>query len=413
MTAALRRENAELFRDPLGYARAVEALCADQYNPPSPRDPELAYRLCRAVYGRFITQSGFTSFDSLIEFVEREWLQAPEVFNNLDPLLRDEIQVALFGMRMIRTPSHPSIDELAQRCERIAHTHGYTPVRMAAGAYLVAHFAWRGAMDRCVEVLDGLAPTRELTTDPVVRMMGFALEAFALRMLGDGQRLRLRVAEALASATSVEGAAWDSFLRLQQVMGQLNQRDLAGAAAGLDRLLDDLDESRTLEAGLILYARSWYAAQRGAKAEALAAMRRAHPLLVSSGSWFHQRLSHLVLTQRWLAVGRLLPAYFHLLRLRSSGLGHYSAYAIFLRRLTQACFWQQAGIRRLALRPLREALRLGRRNQFLYLPALPDTLLAALLELAEHAGIESDYVQILRHQRPPAGPGPIPDQLAL
>lgn len=401
---AFAPDNDDFFRDPLAAARQAEMPFRLSHSQPSPNLASSWQLLCRAAHGRILSLSDFTGFDTLIRFVERY----QRVFSeqpNLPAQVREEVQVAMFGMLVFRQPGHPRIGEYAQRCERIVTQHGYTYVRLTAANYLVLYHIWRGDLISAEALRQRMAPLRMNTREPHALLISYSIDAMVRRLFLDFEACEKAVAAGLALAAHSGVHVWDSHFHMQRAYLSLSRNNVQQAALQLDAMRGSAPPTHHLDRAGYHFCRAWCCCAAGNMPEALANARQAVQRAVRSGAVFPIAVTRMGLAQLHLQRGLPHLALWQMGRVGLTGRSMASIGVPFAQGLVRAHLALKFGLRRRAAGLLRGTLRLGREQHYLNFPWWRNDAMAELCALALEKDIEPDYVQRLIYARRLVPPG--------
>ena len=402
-------DNDDFFRDPLAAARQAEVPFRLSHSQPSPNLASSWQLLCRAVHGRILSLSEFSGFDTLIRFVERHQRVFSEQPNNLPVQIREEVQVAMFGMLVFRQPGHARIGEYAQRCERIVDQHGYTYVRLTAANYLVLYHIWRGDLLAAEALRQRMAPLRMSTREPHALLISYSIDAMVRRLFLDFDACEAAVTAGLALAVESGVHVWDSHFHMQRAYLSLSRNNLRQAAAQLDDMRGSAPPTHHLDRAGYHFCRAWCCCAAGNMPEALSNARQAVQRARRAGAVFPIAVTRMGLAQLHLERGLPHLALWQMGRVGLTGRSMASIGVPFAQGLVRAHLALKFGLRRQAAVLLRGTLRLGREQQYLNFPWWRNDAMSELCALALEKNVEPDYVQRLIYARrlaPPRGLSP-------
>lgn len=358
---------------------------------------------CAVLESYYLEWGNFARRDQWIDALERLLAQNPSF-----PSPGIELRVwsgLLLALSYLR-PQHPLAQASTERVWQLCRLDLPAGERLMAATWLLYYLSTLESVERARAAAIEFAPlARSVETPPPQRVAWNWSHAMHYSSLADFARWREVNLNAQALAAEAGLSYMLGVLRLFEAWALLASGDLAAAASLLDRLASEIDRARPNDIALYHFLLSWLALLRERPRTALEHARKSveiarelasvGPATCSLVAYSHA-LAECGETGRAVAVAREATAW---LSAPGDGILRFNVL------LFEADALRQHGQHEESLAVLAEAFATGRRGGFLNCPLWLPKRMARLCAEALAAGIETEYVERLIHQRGLVAPG--------
>ncbi len=314
---------------------------------------------------------------------------------------------SMFISLLMRQPSHPEIEEWAQRVLAACREVRDPGLRILSEVDVSLYYQWTGRFSKAEEVI---APLRSLARDGRVSPLAFttlkAFEAMCYSLKGMHSLCLETVSEGLGV---VRSSGVDTML-LQLLMhgasGCLGTGDLEGARRLFEEAEGKAGDSQIMNTAYYRYLLAWEAMLRHDLLNAFEHISIALDLVVTAGFPFMEAMIRYAMAQVLFERGEHHEAAEALSTACGIGRGMKSLMIEYMCLVSGAYFALATGKKRNALGFLRQAMALGRRHGLVYFIFWRPRVMARLCVGALEAGIEREYVidLVKRHNLIPDTP---------
>ncbi|NOZ67768.1 MAG: AAA family ATPase [Deferribacteres bacterium] len=359
---------------------------------------------CGAVDAILYEQADFKLLDKWITVLEGLF-RSGHRFPSME--IKSRAISSMFISLLLRQPSHPEIEEWAQRVLAACREVQDPSLRILSEVDVSLYYQWTGRFSKAEEVI---APLRSLAQDRQVSPLAFttlkSFEAMCYSLKGMHGLCLETVSEGLEV---VRSSGVDTML-LQLLMhgaaGCLGTGDLDGARKLFEEAEVKAGDSQLMNTAYYRYLLAWEALLRNDLLNAFEHINIALDHVVTAGFPFMEAVIRYAMAQVLFERGEHREAAANLSSACRIGRGMKSLMIEYMCLVSEAYFALAAGKKRNALGFLRQAMALGRKHGLVYFIFWRPHVMARLCVSALEAGIEKEYVidLIKRHNLIPDSP---------
>ncbi|MBI1731703.1 MAG: hypothetical protein HYR49_02905 [Gammaproteobacteria bacterium] len=399
------------FLDQFPWLQYWLGICRQPFNPAESRAYlERAFAIFRArkdAIGTFLSwretgisilahESGiYRELDPWIATLDELMREFPEFPS---PEIHDRVATSMFVALTMRMPQHPMIEAWEKRALAIFRNSTNPKIQAEIGAYLALYYLMSGNSPGAEAEVSGLRTLTQLRgAPPIALILGRAAEALFHWRVGQFEECLEAVSKGLLVAGNTGVHLWDWLLLGQGLSSALSLGDLEKAKEFLRDMAPE--ESHRLEVCYYKYLASWEAYLQGNHALALQHAETSLTAATEIGVPYFEGLTRLALAivkqalHDTVQADRLVEEALQIsARIKSTILE-------FMCLLYQSRFAFDAGKDSEALAALRQAMAIGKTNDYLNFSWwLPDTMSCLCARALAH-NIEAEYVRKLITRR--------------
>ena len=333
-----------------------------------------------------------------------DWLDRQGGMRSPFPSVEVEARVcaAMANALVFRRPQHAEIHEWIRRSLRLARNVDDHNIRLRAHLAAVNYYLWAGDRARTDLLMEELPEmARSEGTPPALALATKLLEAMtAVCTEGDSDASLRHVEEGLRISGTTGARGSDFLLFAIGACASLSNGDNQGAHKFLENMAVMLSPARRHGYCMYHYLATWAHLSRGQALKAMPHAQEALSIGVETGIYFPEVLCRLALAQVRHERGESEGAWEELARALSLALAGRSRILEFMALLSKAQFLLDQEDEPGGLEALRDAMAIGRAEQYLNLFFWwrPKTM-ARLCAVALEIGIEVPYAREMIRKR--------------
>jgi ATP/maltotriose-dependent transcriptional regulator MalT/DNA-binding SARP family transcriptional activator len=326
------------------------------------------------------------------------------------PAVELRARSALLAALLYRRPQHPLLKREAARVLRLLDDDTPLSARFTAGTILLNCHCFEGDLNAAGHVVALLRPlARDTLLTPLNQVWWRIAVGYYLMLRADHDSAAGMLAEAADIADEYRLGFIRPAVTTQRILLALAFDDVRTAAALLSGLEESVEPRRRMDVALFHSAQSWYGQLLGQRALAMRHAQSALACAFETGAVTIQSYCLLARAQLQLESGLAEQAKDNACSVRNGAAGASDLLEFDALLLEAACSMQlddAPGV----MAGLRAALAIGRRRGYENALRWRSPMMAALLNRALEAGIETDYARHLIRSRRLAPPSPDCDE---
>ncbi|MGH8120325.1 MAG: hypothetical protein ACRESK_06900, partial [Gammaproteobacteria bacterium] len=314
------------------------------------------------------------------------------------PEIHDHVARSMFIALTMRMPQHPMMEAWEKRALAVSQNSSNPKIQAEICAYLALYHLMSGNFSSAATEVSTLRSlTQSPGAPPIALVLGRAAEALYYWRGGQFDECIDAVSKGIEVANATGVHLWDFVLHALRLSVVLSMGDLEKAKVYLQKVV--LDGPHRLEVCYNRYLAAWYDYLKGDTVSALQHVEKSHVAAIETGVPNFEGLSLLALAIVEHAMHEPVKAATHIQEALNISDRINSKILEFMCLLNKAQFALDRGDDTDAITTLRQALVIGRSNDYMSFSWwLPDTM-SGLCTRALAENIETEYVKKLIMKR--------------
>jgi ATP/maltotriose-dependent transcriptional regulator MalT/DNA-binding SARP family transcriptional activator len=373
---------------------------------------EISFELFKArqdAGGIFLAWSGIAnSFQNEMESWQDldHWIAVLDDLLNVYPIfpspqVETRLALSMFTSLVLRQTDHQRIEEWGKRLFALLENSHNSVLRMKAIYSMLLHHLWRGDYAKMRLLFDSAGDSimQQQDVSPLEIITLKTMKGFFYWNTAQADLCRQIISEALETARKTGVHLMDTRLRICLAQAELIEDDATLFEKCWKELKSIYPQGNKLNESNYHFCCAMLAMHKNNLARAASHLEEAQALVMKIGSYFHECLWHIGTAQVLFAQAKAKESLLHLAKAHELSLRIKSSSLEYMCLLTSASVLLRQGNEEAGLLTLRQAMALGRENDYVYGMWWDARMVAALCVKALEAGIEVDYVRKLIRRR--------------
>ena len=302
---------------------------------------------------------------------------------------------------LYRRMDHPEIRNWMERSMALARKCSSPTLRLQAVSIVLHYFVWTGQFRLARETMLEIKKFQQMhDVAPTVLIQHKAREAnYYHSVLANGRALTLQVISEAVEIGQTSGVhQWDQLLYAQGVYACMNEGDLKSAGEFLEKMADAINHDLPMNICHFYYLSTLLALCREDPIQALHYAEKGIGMVSRVGAQFPEAAFNLAMARALQANGKSIAAarYLTIAKNMSRRFGTMILeYAVLLSEAQFAFAAASADSESNGLKALREAMKIGRKEEYVTVYGWYPKLMASLCVKALENNIEPEYVSSL------------------